>query len=371
MNQTAKHRPFTHCNNVRNVNEALQYALQYMPYNSDTEESRNGPVLVSNTPVITCYSHPTERVLFSPLRDANPFFHLFEAMWMLAGRDDVAYPVLFNSGFGQFSDDDERFWGAYGFRWRHWFGYDQLDVIIQELRNNPSTRRCVLAMWSPGYITYTDAPGSVAQAQPDLMQAIAGGKDVPCNTNVFFRIVDGRLDMMVNCRSNDVFWGAYGANAVHFSFLQEYVATAVGCAVGRYWQNSFNFHVYLDKFPQERFKEYSDDARGANLYSVDGRPGVTPQPLMVGPRDEFDLELRDFLLWSGGPVAEGQHFDEPFLSDTCVPARLAWDAHKRHDYVDADMWCNRIAAPDWHSACKMWINRRWQRHMQKEEGNVG
>jgi hypothetical protein len=47
-------------------------------------------VLVSQTPVVTCYSAPTQRVLFSPMRDANPFFHLMEALWMLAGRDDVA-----------------------------------------------------------------------------------------------------------------------------------------------------------------------------------------------------------------------------------------------------------------------------------------
>ena len=367
----SRHRPFTHCINARNVNDALQGALTYLPYNSETEESRAGRVMVSNTPVVTCYSHPTERVLFSPMRDANPFFHLMEALWMLAGRDDVAYPVIFNSTFGQFSDDGERYWGAYGFRWRKWFGYDQLDIIINELRDNPNTRRCVLSMWSPGYIVYPDGENTLGMVQPDLMQALAGGKDVPCNTNVFFRVVDDCLDMQVNCRSNDVFWGAYGANAVHFSFLHEYVALAAGYKVGRYWQNSFNFHAYLDKFPEHKFQQYVRDTRDNNFY-IGSLLNVYRPPLMVGPREDFDLELRDFLQWAESDLDKaegGPKFDEPFFSDTAVPMRLAWHNHKQKDYATADSLCNLIAAPDWRVACKQWINRRWASKIERESND--
>lgn len=35
-------------------------------------------------------------------------------------------------------------------RWRKFFGYDQLDWIVEELTANPDTRRCVLSMWDPG-----------------------------------------------------------------------------------------------------------------------------------------------------------------------------------------------------------------------------
>jgi hypothetical protein len=47
--------------------------------------SRAGDVLVAPHPVMSVTSIPTERVLFDPARDANPFFHLFESLWMLAG----------------------------------------------------------------------------------------------------------------------------------------------------------------------------------------------------------------------------------------------------------------------------------------------
>ena len=53
-------------------------------------------------------------------------------------------------------------------------------------------------------------------------------KDLPCNTHVYFSIREGFLDMTVCNRSNDLIWGCCGANAVHMSFLQEYVATMWG-----------------------------------------------------------------------------------------------------------------------------------------------
>jgi thymidylate synthase len=54
------------------------------------------------------------------------------------------------------------------------------------------------------------------------------------------------LDLTVLCRSNDVVWGAYGANAVHFSVLQEYLAGRIGVDVGVMYQFSNNYHGYVD-----------------------------------------------------------------------------------------------------------------------------
>ena len=128
----------------------------------------------------------------------------------------------------EFSDDGLIFHGAYGHRWVRYFGKNQLEIIINRLAKHPTDRRCVLSMW--------DAPG-------DLMGKM--GVDVPCNTSAYFSIgVRGDLDMTVSNRSNDIIWGAYGANAVHFSFLQKYIAERLGISVGRYWQISNNFHAY-------------------------------------------------------------------------------------------------------------------------------
>jgi len=98
-------------------------------------------------PVTTTYLRPTERVLFHAGRDANPIFHLMEAIWMLAGRNDVAFLEQFNRTIGQYSDNGEVFNAAYGHRWRKHFGHDQLIEVINLLRKDPKSRQAVIQMW--------------------------------------------------------------------------------------------------------------------------------------------------------------------------------------------------------------------------------
>lgn len=219
-------------------------ALQYLDAVGIRRDSRFGPVLHSPEPVTTVYSHPWEKVVFWPERDYNIAFALYEAMWMIAGRNDLEPLLRYVKTFGQFSDDGRTLRGAYGKRWRSHFErgtklgadgrvenpapFDQIEDIIVRLRLNPDDRRCVLQMWDP---------------QVDLGSY---SKDVPCNDTVTFqRGAGGELNMVVFCRSNDILWGAYYANAFHFGFLLEYMAHRIGCPVGTYTQVSVNWHGYL------------------------------------------------------------------------------------------------------------------------------
>ena len=91
-------------------------------------------------------------------------------------------------------------------------------------------RRAVLEMW--------DAEGELRMAN--------SCKDHPCNTHIYFNVRDNILDMTVCNRSNDMIWGALGANAVHMSILQEYIASHIGARVGIYTQFSNNLHAYTE-----------------------------------------------------------------------------------------------------------------------------
>jgi hypothetical protein len=214
---------------VRNVHQALPRALHWLHHHGVERESRNGPVVMANGPFTTEYLQPRERLVFWALRDVNPAFLVAEALWMLAGRNDLPLMTKYIKDFGRYSDDGVTLHGAYGNRWRLGFGFDQLAVIAKRLTENPDDRRCVLQMW--------DAPRD--------LQNHNGAKDVPCNDMATFqRDAFGELDMVVFNRSNDAIWGAYYANAYHFSLLQEYLAMWIGCEVNRYWQVSSNFHAY-------------------------------------------------------------------------------------------------------------------------------
>jgi len=161
----------------RNVNDAFDRLVNGIALKSiPTVEwpSRNGLVLKVTEPVLVSYTHPLQRVLFNSERDANPFFHLFESLWMLSGSNKVQPLAYYNSNIGNYSDDGEKFHGAYGHRWRVAFGMDQLLRIADALEADPDCRRQVLSIWSPTKDLETDS------------------KDLPCLAgNTKFRSPEG------------------------------------------------------------------------------------------------------------------------------------------------------------------------------------
>lgn len=319
-----------------NPDDALAQGLEYLKFHGTEEPSRNGTVLVAPGPVTTVYPWPRQRVSYSALRDANPFFHLMEALWMLAGRNDVKFLAAYNSRMAEFSDDGATLHGAYGFRWREFFGYDQLPLIVEELRSNPITRRAVLSMW--------DGSTDLAQGL-----AAANGKDVPCNTHAYFRVrrvageMENVLDMTVCCRSNDIVWGAYGANVVQFSLLQEYLADKLGMGVGVYTQVSNNYHAYIERPDVVRLMPDPGHVRTNGLGNS----------IALGAELEgFDAALATFI--ETPTVAAAQ--DHPFLKYVAAPMAAAYAMHKEGRTLEAR---GLLVEPiDWHRAGLMWLERR-------------
>jgi Thymidylate synthase len=134
-----------------------------------------------------------------------------------------------------YSDDGKTLFSSYGHRWVNHFKQDQLKALIQHLKEDPNSRRAVLQMWD---------------ANSDLPVLLSNeGKDLSCNyAATLDPQPDGSIDLNVNNRSNDLIFGAYGANMVHFNVLHQYIAYALNRKKGVYRQISNNTHVYLE-FP--------------------------------------------------------------------------------------------------------------------------
>ena len=320
----------------RNVNELFQIATMNFrsPEHLLVQDSRNGEVLSFPTPVTSVYQYPDERVLFSPERNCNPFFHFIEGLWMIEGRDDLGTLTMFAKKMADFSDDGERVNGAYGYRWREWFGRDQLSKVIDLLKQNPLDRRIVLQMWDP----FRDLGSS--------------SKDVPCNTQVYFRCVNDALDMTVTNRSNDMIWGMYGANAVHFSMVQEYVATMVGMKLGKYYQVSNNAHIDKEVWdPLD--KKLPIGIRGCSYETLE----VEVSPLIENP-NSFDIELALFFEW----LHEGDHskfeYENSTFDKTAMPMVEAWWCYKEGMVNEAINIAEDIQASDWRKACVEWLERK-------------
>lgn len=366
----------------RNVNDAFEnitHGIQQGAIATRREDSRNGPVIVCDEPMLITYTHPTERVLFNSGRDCNPFFHLYEALWMLAGRNDVEPLKFYNSKIGSYSDDGKTFNGAYGYRWRNspdpaeYVEYknagmgetiDQLDILVNHLKADPKSRRAVLQMWNVEDDLLkiggdTESPGGQSFNHTS--------KDVCCNLSVmfslrFFPLGDGSyyaLDMTVTNRSNDLIWGMLGANYVHFSILQEYMAARIGVEVGKYHHFTNNLHAYEATWEPEK---WGVKTRLDSSFRYLAKPLPT-QSLVKNPHN-FEIEVVQFVEHHSD-VAGMRNWQEPFLKETAAPMMIAYAAYKQAlKNQSIESWrfafsnAEDIASPDWRYVAIQWLEKR-------------
>ncbi len=208
----------------RNVTRALVDGLRHLMSRGAVIESRAGETRELRSHVVRI-ERPEERVLVLPERRNNPFAALAETMWVIGGRDDLAYLTRYLPRAGDFSDDGETWRGAYGPRLRDWRGVDQVREVARLLREDPATRRAVMIIFDPAL-------------------DFVASKDIPCNNWLHFLVRDGRLHLTVALRSNDAIWGFSGINAFEWSVLQQMMAHWVGVEVGPMTFMVGSFHLY-------------------------------------------------------------------------------------------------------------------------------
>jgi hypothetical protein len=325
---------------ARNAQQALPRGLNLLKAFAKREESRAGDVLRFPGPVATELFHPNERVIFHPWRDANPFFHIVEAAWMLAGRDDLAQLTPYVARMSEFSDDGGLTQpGAYGRRWRgHALWPDQLDWVIKRLRANPNDRRVVIQMWDPLW---------------DIELADANSADVPCNVSMIPWVMDGALHLSIFNRSNDIIWGLYGANAVHFSMCLEHLAGCLNLNIGTMTTFSNNFHAYVERIPKSISYDLSDPYLTHDVSPLVMSPGE-------GYTDKFvKEELNNF--FDAGPSEAMFKSNWPWVRRVLAPMVFAHQRYKGQRTMRKEGVLNilaAVAATDWRRAATEWVERR-------------
>jgi hypothetical protein len=361
--------------------------LHYLRSVGIEEESRAGRVLRAPGPVTTVYTHPLERVVFWSWRDANPFFHCIEALWMLAGRDDLKQLTPYVARMADFSDDGGVTQpGAYGKRWRdhhvplgpdtQYAWNDQLNWAVKRFRDNTADRRVVVQMYDAGW---------------DQHAADLNGNDIPCNLTMLPWVQGGALHLTIFNRSNDILWGLYGANAVHFSTALEYLAGRIGLPVGTMTTVSNNFHAYVDRMPN-LLVPMAVLARDGWLDDPYYQAGPTyrarqvePYPLFTewtGPEPDAAIrpsleriiqeDLRIF--FEHGAVEAATKARWPYIRRVAVPLALAhqhWRTKRGEErYRGALRILDQCVAPDWRLAAQQWINRRRDAWIRRGDSGV-
>lgn len=135
-------------------------------------------------------------VLRVPDRSLSYKFMVAEAFWILSGDDRVETIAPYNSRIKDFSDDGERFFGAYGPKI-----VAQLPYIVEKLQADEDSRQAGLTIWR-------ECPPST--------------KDVPCTVAIFFNIRQHKLNCHVFMRSSDA-WLGVPYDVFNFSMLSHLV----------------------------------------------------------------------------------------------------------------------------------------------------
>lgn len=301
-----------------NVDELYTETLSVLEMDYILEKTRGGEVWSFQRPVMWTLTNPRNRVLINETRDANPFFHVMEFVWMMSGEGRIDWITQFSKNYGKYAADG----AGYGWRWRNHFRFDQISQVIEILQKDPNTRRAVLQMW--------DGPDDLTTLPK---------KEVPCNTHIYFRVLNGHLDMTVLNRSNDIIWGALGANVVHMTMLHELIAFETGLKLGWYQAFSNNAHVYTSV---SRFGELF-------LNKYDGTLVEQCRPLL-----REGESWRDFVV-DCEEMVKGESPD----CRTEWMREVAWPIHNifKHRAIISDL-TETIQCPAWRKACELWLSRR-------------
>ena len=168
--------------------------------------------------------NPTDNHIAETHRKWNPGYAMREWLWYLSGDPSAVEISKYAPIWKNMMDEDGNVRSNYGWQWRR---NDQLEKVIKLLQDKPDTRKATISIYDGKEIdTYS--------------------KDTPCTYAVQFTVLDGKLNMSVLMRSNDLWYG-FCNDQFCFSMLQKDVADILQLEVGTYFHFAHNLHLYNDK----------------------------------------------------------------------------------------------------------------------------
>lgn len=155
-------------------------------------------------------------------RKLNYAYLTIEKFMYLSQFQDPEILIAYNKNMQNYLNEKTgRFDGAYGERIAKG---NQLEWCYQELKKDPDSRRAVVTIHD-----HTDCDHDT--------------KDAACTLSLQFLIRDGKLDIVVNMRSNDILWGLC-LDIPAFCFIQEVMAKWLEIPVGKYMHHAASLHYY-------------------------------------------------------------------------------------------------------------------------------
>lgn len=158
----------------------------------------------------------------------------YELLWFLKGDTNIKY---LNDNdvhiWDEWADENGDLGNIYGHQWRNWEDregtIDQITKVIDQIRENPYSRRLIVNAWNVGDLDKMALP--------------------PCHLLFQFYVADDKLSCQLYQRSCDTFLGV-PFNIASYSLLTHMIAHVVGLEVGEFIWTGGDVHLYHNHFDQ-------------------------------------------------------------------------------------------------------------------------
>ena len=174
---------------------------------------------------------------------------IYELLWFLKGDTNIKY--LKDNGvniWNAWADSNGDLGPVYGFQWRNWNndGIDQISNLINDLKNNPSSRRHLISAWNPSVLPDTSK---------SFETNVANGKAAlpPCHAFFQFHVINGKLSCQLYQRSADIFLGV-PFNIASYSLLTLMIAQVCNLEAGDFIHTFGDAHIYSNHFEQMKLQ---------------------------------------------------------------------------------------------------------------------
>jgi thymidylate synthase len=170
---------------------------------------------------------------------------IYELLWFLKGDTNIKY--LNDNGvkiWNDWADEKGDLGPVYGAQWRNWNNenVDQVQIVIDQIKNNPDSRRMIVAAWNPSVL-----PVSGKSFSENV--AMGNAALPPCHAWFQFYVADGKLSLQMYQRSADIFLGV-PFNIASYALLNMMIAQVTGLKPGEFVHTFGDAHIYLNHLEQ-------------------------------------------------------------------------------------------------------------------------
>lgn len=168
-------------------------------------------------------------------------FH--ELLWFLKGETNIKY-LKDNKVtiWDEWADENGNLGPVYGKQWRSWQTadgrtIDQITNVIEQIKNNPDSRRLLVVAFNPGDVDKMALP--------------------PCHAFFQFYVANGKLSCQLYQRSADIFLGV-PFNIASYALLTHMIAQVCNLEVGDFVHTLGDAHLYSNHLEQAQLQMTRD-----------------------------------------------------------------------------------------------------------------